>query len=392
MTKRSLQVCTVFLLIAASSYAAKENVIRFENTVRLGYDDNIYTTDDKTGSAFITDIINLSAKLNFSTRTDALLYWQPEFQYRFDADPGFITYQDLYAKLNHAISQRLFFTLSDRFRYQQKEGQVGNVSDYNQNYFENDLMGALDYTLNDVSGLRGGADYVFRTWDDSDYGEGTQNNDFDKWALDGSYYRQVKPNKTQVMGGVNYTSLSYAGDRGGYDSTTLMVGADQNFSANTTGFGRLGWSFNDVDSNMGGSDSSSPYLQAGLEMNPSARSSYTTSIGYSMQRAENSYYNAQDQFNVRLAGRYDITAKINLSGSLQYIYSSYDGDYSEVTGSPDADDNYFSLGLRCAYQINRNNFVDLGYLFRTRTASTEGGVQLSDWDGNRFDVSWRLRL
>ena len=102
MTNRTLQVLVALSLISASSFAAKERVIRFQNTVRLGYDDNIYQTVDGTGSAYVSDVINLSAKLNFSTRTDALIYWQPEFQYRFDADPKFITTQDLYVRLNHA--------------------------------------------------------------------------------------------------------------------------------------------------------------------------------------------------------------------------------------------------------------------------------------------------
>ena len=399
MTTRSLQVLIALSLVSATSFAAKERVIRFQNHVRVGYDDNIYQTDDKTGSMFITDIVNISSKLNFSTRTDALIYWEPEFQYRFDADPEFITYQNLYAKLNHALSQRAFLTLSDRFRYQQKEGQAGAIgggpSDYNQNYFENDLNGAIDYTLNDVSFMKVGAGYKFRTWDDSTYGEWqdvaqTGGNDFGQVVADASYFRQMKPNKTQIMGGVNYTDLEYDGDRGGFDSTTLLVGVDQNFNPQVTGFGRVGYSFSTIGQLGGSEDSSSPYLQTGLEVNPSARTSVTTSLGYSLQRSENSFYNAQDRFNLAMGVRRDLTAKISLSGTFSYIYSYYDSSYG-VTVS-DAKDNYLTLGLRCAYQVNRNNFLEAGYLFRTRSVSGGAGSGLSDWDGNRVDVAWRLRL
>ncbi|MDF7826053.1 hypothetical protein P4B35_18630 [Pontiellaceae bacterium B12227] len=399
MTTRSLQVLIALSLVSATSFAAKERVIRFQNHVRVGYDDNIYSTKEKTDSMFITDIVNLSAKLNFSSRTDALIYWEPEFQYRFDADPEMVTYQSLYARLNHALSSRAFLTLSDRFRYQQKEGQAGSIGgaprDTNQNYYENDLNGAIDYTLNDVSFLKVGLGYEFRIWDDNSYGEWqdvtqTGGNDYNRFKADASYFRQLKPNKTQVMGAVNYSDLTYDGDRGGYDSITLLAGVDQNFNPQVTGFGRLGVSMSSIDQVGGSEDTTSPYVQAGLEVNPSARTSFTSSLGYSLARAENSIYNAQDQFNLGFGVRRDITAKISLSGSFNYIYSFYDSSYSTINGAPisDAKDNYLTLGLRCAYQVNRNNFLEAGYLFRTRT--TTGG--LSEFDGNRIDCAWRLRL
>lgn len=393
MTNRTLQMLIALSMISASSFAAKERVIRVENRVRVGYDTNIYQTDDEQGSAFITDIINLSAKLNFSTRTDALLYWQPEFQYRFDADPKFITYQDLYGRLNHAISQRLFLTLSDHFRYQQKEGQAGGVSDYNGNYIQNDLMGALDYTLNEVSYLKVGAGYDFRTWDDSNYGE-VQGNNFNQIKANGGYYRQLKPNKTTVMGGINYSTLDYDGDRGGYDATSLFVGADQIFNPSWTGFGRLGVSMSNTDGVNTSSDSTSPYLEGGTEYTTSGRTSFTGSIGYQPYRSENSFYNSQDRFNFGLGARHDITAKINVAATMNYILSLYDGSYQVNSGlnAPDSKDKYLTLGLRCAYQVNRNNFVEAGYLFRTRSASTDNNVSLSDWDSNRIDLTWRLRL
>lgn len=395
MTKRTLQVLIALALVTGTSFGAVERVVKFQNNLRVGYDDNIYNSADEVDSVYITDIINLSAKLNFSTRTDALLYWEPEFQYRFDAEPKFITYQTLYGRLNHALSQRVFLTISDRFRYQQKEGQAGPaLDDYNQNYIENDLMGALDFALNDKSYIKLGGGYEFRVWDDADYGE-WQNpgggNDYDNIKGDLSYYRDLKPNKTTLMGGINGNSLSYDGERGGYDSVALLLGIDQNFTPTFNGFGRFGYSMNSVDSVGSSDDTSAPYLRVGLESQPSARTSLTTSLGYSMYRSENSLYNAQDQLNFGLGARHDITAKITLSGSFNYIYSYYDAKYSSFTNS-DAKDNYLSLGLRGSYQVNRNNFVELGYLFRTRNVSGSGGTTLSDWDGNRIDMSWRLRL
>ncbi len=397
MTNRTLQVLTALALISGTSFGAVERVVKFQNHVRIGYDDNIYSTTDETDSMYISDVVNLTAKLNFSSRTDALLYWEPEFVYRFDADPELVSYQTLYGQLDHAISQRLFLTLSDRFRYQQKEGQTGPaLDDFNQNYIENDLMGSLDYSLNDISYLTLGLGYEFKVWDDSNYGEwqggGVGGNDYDQVKTDFAYYRDLKPNKTKVMGAVNFSTLTYDGDRGGYDATTLMAGVDQNFSPTLNGFGRVGFTFASVEGYTGGTeDQSTPYLQAGLEAQPTARTSVTTSMGYSLYRSDNSVYNAQNRFNFGVGARHDITAKIAMSGSFNYTYSFYDQNYQNGVGTADVKDNFFTLGLRGSYQINRNNFAELGYLFRTRTVSG-GGSALTDWDGNRIDLSWRLRL
>jgi hypothetical protein len=246
MSKRNICLLIVFSLVSTTAFAAKERSIRVQNSVRVGYDDNVYqSADDETDTMFITDIVNISGKLTFSSRSDMLLYWQPEFRYRMDADPKFVTYQDLYARFNHAVSQRTFLQVSDRFRYQDKDGQSSLGKSSNQNYLENDLAGALDYTINSLSQAKLGAGYEFRRWDESNYGTWdkvaeTGGNDYDQITADGSYIRELRPNTTQGILGLNYADLSYEGSRGGYNSTTIYGGVDQNFNANLIGNVRLG--------------------------------------------------------------------------------------------------------------------------------------------------------
>jgi hypothetical protein len=166
---------------SVSAFAAKEHSIRFQNSIRAGYDDNVYQNKDEEGSAFITDIVNITGKLTFSSRSDLLLYWQPEFRYRLDADPKDVMYQDLYGRYSHALSQRVYFQASDRFRYQDKDaGADTGLDRENQNYLENDTMGSLDFVLGALTSLKIGAGYEFRTWEDKDYGKGDWNNDYDK--------------------------------------------------------------------------------------------------------------------------------------------------------------------------------------------------------------------
>jgi hypothetical protein len=401
MFTRKLNLLMAVCLLSSFVYAAKERTITVQNSIRVGYDDNVYSSDDKTDSAYITDIINLNAKLNFSSRTDMLLYWQPEFRYRFDADPEFVTYQDFYARLNHAISQRTFLELSDRLRYRERGQNGGSGVDKNNNeYFENDLMGSVDYTVNSLSSVKIGGAYKFREWDDDDYGKNGGldipsgyyfgDNNFDQYTGNASYIRQLRPDRTQGSVGVTYTDLDYEGDRGGYDATTVYGGIDQNFNPNLLGNIRLGYTFSSVDNLSGSTDSDSPYAQAGLEYNPTARTSLTGSLGYSKQMSENSVYNVQDQFSSALGLRHDLTAKISVASSISYIVSSYDSDYSQTASNADlgdADDNYFVCNIRGSYQINRANFIDAGYEYTDRNSDT-----FEDYDRNRVDIGWRLRL
>ncbi len=397
MNKIKCFMLVVLALGSATAFAAKENTFRFQNSVRVGYDDNIYLSDDasKEGTAFITDIINITGKMVFSDRSDLILYWQPEFRYRLDADPNFITYQDLYARLNHAVSQRTFFQISDRFRYQEKDGQSDLGRTENQNFLENDLLGSLDFTLNSLSQIKVGGGYEFRTWDDDDYGE-VYGNNFDQFKVNGMYVRELRPNTTHGRVGINYVNHEYNGSRGGYDSTSLFGGVDYNFNPNLLGTLDLGYSFSTVDGASESQDSSSPYLQAGLDYNPTDRTSINGLIGYSLSMSENSYYNAQDGFNMGLGLRHDLTGKISLSSTLSGRYSMFDASYAADTPGlppgftiPDAEEIYLTFSLRGSYQINRNNFLDLGYEYSYRDTDQVAG---REYNRNRVDFGWRLRL
>ena len=388
-----------FVLGSTSTFAAKDSTFDFQNSVRVGYDDNIYQTRDanRQETAFITDIANITGTLTFSDRSDLELYWQPEFRYRFDADPEFVSYQDLYARFSHALTQRMFLEISDRFRYQEKDGQSDLRATVDQNFIENDLLGALSYTLNSVSQIKVGGGYEFRTWDDDAYGEGTgiytdRANNYDMYKADGSYLRELGKDTTIGSVGINYQDLTYEGTRGGFDSTTLYGGVDHNFNPKMLATAQLGYSFSTVESSNAGvttdQDTSSPFLQAGLDYSSSDRTTYTGSLGYSLRQSQNSYYNAANAFDVSLGARHDLTGKISLTGTLAYIFSMYDSEYTSL-GLPDAEEKYIRLGLRGSYQINRNNFLDLGYEFTQRDTGQYGALE---YTRNRCDFGWRLRF
>ena len=374
-------------------FAAKDSNFKFQNSVRLGYDDNVYQTRDsiKEDSAFITDILNITGDLDFSERTEMILYWQPEFRYRFDADPEMITYQDLYARLRHDISQRTSLEVSDNFRYQDKEGRsdLAGGSQIDQNFLENDLKGAVTVGLDELSQIKLGAGYEFRVWDDDFYGE-TRGNNYDQYRADGSYIRSLSKDTTFGMAGLNYINHEYDGTRGGFDSTTIYGGVDHSFNPAMQGTARLGYSFGSVDNSGGSEDTSAPYLEAGLDYQSTERTSFNGTLSYSLSQSENSFFNASDTFNAGVGVKHDLTGKISVASTLRYTFAMYDASYNATLfGIPDTEEDYLRFSVRGSYQINRTHFVDLGYEFSMRDSDFAG---LQEYDRNRVDVGWRARF
>jgi hypothetical protein len=399
MMNKKLCFLVTCLLVSGAVFAAQERVIKFQNHVRVGYDDNVNLVADgdvnHEESTYITDQVNVSGTFNFSSRTDALLYWQPEFRYRLDADPKFISYQDVYGRLNHAVSQRVFLELSDRFRYQERDGQStpGGGTSPDQNYIENELQGAMDLTVDSQSSVKVGGGYEIRRWDDNTL---SASNDYDQVSVNGTYIRELVPDTTTGYIGAFYSDLSYEGTRGGVDSITVFGGAEHVFSPNLSGNARVGYTSSSVESDVpgGDSDTTAPYALAGLQYKPTERTSLNGSLEYSISNTENAFFNAQDRVKLALGLRHDITAKISLASSLAYIRSQFDSSYANTAyaaalGVGDASENFVTWNVRGTYQINRNNFVELGYSFSDRQSDS---AVLTEYDRNRIDLGWRLRL
>ena len=381
--------------VAFAGWTGKDGTLHVQNSFRVGYDDNYYmSTDNEEGTPFVTDILNISGELNFSSRTDLLLYWQPEFRYFMDnnIDSQAVSYQDVYARLSHLVSQRLSVQVSDHFRYQQKDGRSDLGRTGNQNYFQNTLQGAMDVAVSELGSLKVSGGYDLRRWDDRDYGD---DNDYDHYDADLSFFHEIRPDTTKGLVGAAYADHVYRdSDRGDWYSVTAFGGVDHIFTPNVTGILRLGGTYSRVDLKNDDNTSVSPYLKAGLDYAPTQRTSFNLAAGYSFQQSDNSIYNGEEGFNVAIGLRHDLTAKISLATSLTYIYSMFDGDYfRDDLGSgfkiDDTKENYFKYSLRGSYQINRNNFLDAGYEYTYRNSDT---TYLTDYNRNRFDIGWRLRL
>jgi len=374
-------------LLCATAHAAQERSIHVSNSLRVGYDDNVYHDSKDTSSMYITDILQISAKAVFSARTDLLIYYQPQVTYREDAaDNEVIMYHLFYAKLNHAISERVFLGVSDRFNYRdddERNSAFSTVDDLS--YWENNVQVSLSFILNSLSQLTVAGGNELRRWSDSTY---AKVQDYDEYFASAVFQRELRPNTTYGYLGANYADLEYdSSARGGYEVITAYGGVGHNFTPNVNGSVNAGYSRSKVDGTSD-DETSAPYFSGSLQYNPSARTALNAALTHSLSTSENSVYNIQESTGLHIGLRNEFTGRITGVAGFGYTMSDYDGSQAVgTTPKMDNEEDYLRFSTRLSYQINRIHYVDAGYEYSTRDSDL-----YTDWNRNRVDIGWRFKL
>ncbi len=375
--------------------AATSDSFTFSNYIRFGYDDNIYQeTNNEEESSYISDILNLSGKVQFSNRAELLLYWQPEIRYRFEAEEKALFLQDLYAKYINAINQSSKIQITDRYRYSELDAnQSGDNA--SKEYAENDLKGSYNNQLNERNSINLSAGFTTRR-NENDSSVYSQTRDFDRYNLSGIISRNLDRDKRTVSLGYIFSEHEIENNAGGIESGTLFLGYDRIFNPQLLGSIQLGYTDAEIEQKNGNSnlsvtsDSSNPYFEIGFNYDLSERTSLSSSFNHSLRYSTSSAYNAEERSDWLIALSHDLTAKINLNVSFSYVKADYESDFlREITTTPGDEDESTILNIRADYQINRNHFVELGYQGRSRNTEV---LADGDYDRNRIYFGWKLQL
>ena len=385
VSKKSLLFSAVAASVAVTSFAAQEDFINIENLFRVGYDDNVRLLDNAEDTAFMSDVLNIEGARHFSGTTSLAYSYKPEFRFRVDGDPKAIQMHDAYVRLNHELSSDADMVLTERMQYQLRDAASGGTSD--MNYFDNNLQGAVNFAMSSRVQLKVDAGYGVRIWEDKTYGE-TQGNNYDGYKL-GMTAIQSLGKDTKGMVSANYSETEYDGSRGSMDVVSLYGGLERALSAKFTGFAQAGMSAMNVDSATNG-DATTPYVSTGVTYMPTEKTSVNGTFSYQSKVANNSYYNAMEQMSFRLALKQQLTSKFKVSTSVAYTAGSYDSDYiyDTVNASGDAEEDVVTFGVRGSYELDRNNFLEVGYEYSQR--DTDVAI-LQDYERNRIDIGWRVR-
>lgn len=447
MNKVKLWVPVLVGLMVGQLFADGERPFGLVNTLRFGYSDNIYRNQSDKGSAFVTDIVDLSFKAALSDRTDFIAKSQLVLL-DDDANSNGKLYPNLYAMLNHNISPRLLLRLSEIYRSGEKSGQgsdVGAEKNVRYNYFYNKVESSADYVLTDKDRLQGSL-YHEMVRHDSEIDE------LDYSVVGGgvAWKRDLIPQRTYSTVNLSPRYVNYDNYRAHTNSASYLLGYDTNTLVSSyrqrTGYeldndasaqemdisGGLNHTFNPnwqghvqagvtliqnsmpdtmlVDNyvDVGPTNTStvsttssvekngdnlrvSPLFNSGLVYSPSARTRLTGDFSIRHQPSSENRYNGQDSTELSFGAQHDLTAKLMAKATVRFANIRFDQE-EQRNGAADTSNesktqNMMDLDFRLTYKLNRINFLEVGVQHREMN-----GDGSESWKENRADVGWRVEL
>jgi len=369
--------------------ASAESPFHLNNRIRLGYDDNIYQTDDNsatgrdpTGSMRLIEEIEVLVNLNLE-RTYLGLRYRPSLIWYNDREPSSTDFlNDLDFNFTHNFSPALSLSLNDTLRAGQlPELQDGDyiVREDDDNYY-NSALATLSYDIRPQTRLDVSARYITLIYDSSSPAK--DNNDY--YSLVGGFtLRQQLASRSTIMGDFRYKTLSYkdasTNNNRDADSIFIGLGLEQTFNPQLLGSLRLGGEQRTYDDSAF-DDNTEPYSDISITYMPS----------YSIYESDVALYMSQVRNYLSLSAAHDFTAKWSFYISGAYTLNSYRAKYSlDEAAYGDADENSYLVSARLSYRINRINWLEAGWQFVKLDSEVQGR---EDYDRNRIDIGWKIQL
>lgn len=384
MKKQKLWMPVLAGLMIGQLSANGERPFKVINTIRAGYNDNLYRNASSEGSFFVSDTVDLSFRATLSGRTDMML----KSQLNLLSDTGDSKiYPNLYAMLNHSVSPRLLLGLSDSYISGEKSGYGSLEKNYRYNFFRNKAGVSADYVLTGKDRLKGEADYsMLRHEDDI---QRNINLDTTITGAGLTWKRDIIQQRTYSSLSLRQQQVTYDHQESSYDETDLSVGLSHAFNPEWQGnihggVAKVSPSFSGSAENK---DTLNPLFGAGLIYTPSPQTRLSGDFSYSYKPSDDSGYGGQTVTEFRLAAQHDITAKLMAKASARFATTEYDGKDSQTSTRRSGSDDRMDLELRFTYRLNRINYLELALKHNEKQSDF-----YSDWDQNIVDFGWRVEL
>lgn len=382
MKKKQLCIAVLTGLVVGQLFADGNRPFTVANTLRFGYDDNLYReSSNEEESAYIQDIVDLSFRAALSDRTD--LIFKSRFEYRTDKESNF--YPNLYAVLTHSVSPRLLLQLSDKYR---SGTRTSRFAQGRYNYFENTLAFTPSYVLSEKDSLSAPMSYKIVRNDG-----GLDLEDLDMITAGLTWKRDLIPQRTWAALSLNQAMVDYINRDSTYDSTRVTAELSHTFTPKWNGSLGAGLSYDQTDSRdyLTGTNETSegvnPYVAAGLTYTPSPRTRFTANVSQQYKESDNRAYAAGTVRAVQFGAQHDFTARIKGKLTARFKKSEFD-QQDNTNGNVDANEDRFDMDFRLSYTLNRANFLEMGL----KHSEMDYDVAGRDWEQNMIDLGWRVEL
>lgn len=380
------------LLVAGTAYADTARALRISNRLRFEYDNNVFQTDgDEKDSFNVYEAIEVALNLNLENTYLGISY-RPSFVWYSGRDSGSTDFlNDLDANFSQKFGPVVTLGVSEKLR----AGQLPAVEDddyqvrSDDDNVYNSILATLAIQMLPATRLDLSGRHVLLK-----YGEDAHDNDNYRILVAGATLRQVFGSLTTGFVDGRYSDTSYfdAEEKFNRDSKTIYagLGLEQTFNPKLLGTLRAGFSRREFDLSDY-DDSNNPYADLSISFLPSPATRLTANLGYSIAESSAGNYLSENRLDTSLHFAHDFTAKITLNASVGYAHSEYDAKYQLVkaedgSSSDEDSDRYYATAL-LAYQVVRNNWLELGWQFVKLDSDVE-----TSYDRNRINLGWRIQL
>jgi len=391
--KHTLIILSALALLQAPLHAQKLPV-DVSNTVRVEYDDNIYTAGTSSDKQDSFKLINELQILLDSQ--------QQNTYYGFRYAPSVVWFEDRSGEstdvnhsldliLDHSFSPRSAVQLKNTLRYAQEPEVVEsdvtlrNRNDFLYNSFN---AGYRTHLVPNKTFMNIDARYAVMRYSDDEI---AVLSDYDQLVVGADVRQRVAPN-TDAGGQIRYTLLDY--DTNFRDVDSIQVGAvfSRIFNPKLSSELRGGVEFRDADQALD-QTSETPYVDATFVYLVSEDTRFTGGLGYSKDLSPLNRFAQQDRTRVHAAVSNRVSAATTLHLSASYSMGSFDLDDATAAFDPDVhtdgDENILQFAARLAYRLNVRSSFEAAYSFTELDSDVR---PTEDFDRNRVSLAWKYDL
>lgn len=329
-------------------------------SVREGYDDNVYTTNQNRVGSFFT---NASAVLDYRfgsprTRFDLQAVAGGTYYYNRPFGQAYDINTSLSLDLEHHATPRLTLSATSYLTYQTEP-------DLNTGFGINRRAGNYFYTVDKFTlayqwapRFSTATSYTFGAikYDDSNIGafEDRFEHTF------GNEFRFLVLPTTTLVGEYRFQIIDF--DVAARDSTShfLLAGVDHTFNPRFNVSIRGGAEIRQID-NFG--ERTSPYAESTLRYAAGERTSLAWVSRFGLEEPDVPGSPSRQTFRTGLTLSYAVASRITLTGSAFYQHDDNAGVLAPTFFQPNFTEDTIDLGLGVRYDINRVFAVIAGYNF-----------------------------
>ena len=355
--------------------------LEFTGTVNLGWDDNVTPTvkSNRDDSSSYTSLnaaanylnIDSQTKIDFNLKLGALYYID-----NVESSSASDTYSDSKLLLNvaHNVSERLSFSTRNYVFYGlEPDYNYGTVNDRSNDEY---LMFSTDNSMNFKWTDRLGTNTGIRYSQLDNSGDSSRS---DRKNL--SLYNQFRyVLSQQAVSTVDYRYRMTDVNKGlDSDNHKVLVGVDYRLNKTATIVAKIGAQYRKVD---GRDSETDPTFEIGYMQRVNKMFRVRANLAYDINdygtSSSGANFENNQAFRLSLAGDYQLSQKLYLTGGVNYVANDYYG------GRAEDEVDVFNISIGATYNILDNLAANVNYNY---TDSSDDGDTLSrDYDRNRVQA------